>query len=100
MGIEPAAHRLGQQRDVARDGEHPAARVLDCRDAKDNRYLELALAAGAGAVLVTTPVTRPEEVAHAREHAAVARTLREAVALVLARDSEPSSVSPVTRVLA
>ena len=29
----------------------PAARVLDCRDAKDNKYLELALAAGAGIVV-------------------------------------------------
>ncbi len=30
----------------------PAERVTDCRDAKDNKYLELALASGAG-VLVT-----------------------------------------------
>ena len=30
----------------------PAERVTDCRDAKDNKYLELALAAGAG-ILVT-----------------------------------------------
>ncbi|GAB2590734.1 HAD-IIIA family hydrolase [Microlunatus antarcticus] len=43
-----------------------------------------ALAAGARAVLVPTPVTRAEEVAHAREHALVAHDLREAVALALA----------------
>lgn len=29
----------------------PAVRVLDCRDAKDNKYLELALAAGAGTLV-------------------------------------------------
>jgi putative PIN family toxin of toxin-antitoxin system len=29
----------------------PAARVTDCRDPKDNKYLELALAAGAGAIV-------------------------------------------------
>ena len=38
-----------------------------------------ALAAGARAVLVPTPVTRPEEVEHARAHAAVAADLHEAV---------------------
>lgn len=41
------------------------------------------LAAGARAVLVPTPVTRAEEVAHARQHALVAQDLREAVALVV-----------------
>jgi putative PIN family toxin of toxin-antitoxin system len=29
----------------------PTARVIDCRDAKDNKYLELALAAGAGIIV-------------------------------------------------
>lgn len=29
----------------------PAARVTDCRDAKDNKYLELALAAGAATIV-------------------------------------------------
>ncbi len=29
----------------------PAERVTDCRDAKDNTYLELALAAGASVIL-------------------------------------------------
>jgi putative PIN family toxin of toxin-antitoxin system len=29
----------------------PAVRVTDCRDAKDNKYLELALAAGAGRIV-------------------------------------------------
>ena len=29
----------------------PAERVADCRDAKDNKYLELALAAAAGAIV-------------------------------------------------
>ncbi len=29
----------------------PAERVTDCRDPKDNKYLELALAAGAGAIV-------------------------------------------------
>jgi len=42
-----------------------------------------ALAAGARAVLVPTPVTRPEEIAHASEHAMVASSLREAVTLAL-----------------
>ena len=42
-----------------------------------------ALAAGARAVLVPTPVTRVEEVAHAREHAMVAPDLHAAVALAL-----------------
>jgi D-glycero-D-manno-heptose 1,7-bisphosphate phosphatase len=42
-----------------------------------------ALAAGARAVLVPTPVTRSEEVEHAREHALVAHDLREAVVLAL-----------------
>ena len=42
-----------------------------------------ALAAGARAVLVPTPVTRPEEIAHAREHALLARDLEEAVAKAL-----------------
>jgi D-glycero-D-manno-heptose 1,7-bisphosphate phosphatase len=42
-----------------------------------------ALAAGARAVLVPTPVTRPEEVAHAREHARVAADLRTAMTLAL-----------------
>jgi D-glycero-D-manno-heptose 1,7-bisphosphate phosphatase len=41
------------------------------------------LAAGARAVLVPTPVTRPEEVEHARDAAAVAGSLDEAVALHL-----------------
>ena len=40
-----------------------------------------ALAAGARAVLVPTPVTRPEEVEHARAAAAVAGSLEEAVGL-------------------
>ncbi|GAA1845754.1 HAD-IIIA family hydrolase [Microlunatus capsulatus] len=40
-----------------------------------------ALAAGARAVLVPTPVTRPEEIAHARAVAAVAGSLAEAVGL-------------------
>ena len=47
-----------------------------------------ALAAGAGAVLVPTPLTRTEEVAHAREHAAVAPDLRTAVALALSREGQ------------
>jgi D-glycero-D-manno-heptose 1,7-bisphosphate phosphatase len=42
-----------------------------------------ALAAGARAVLVPTPVTRAEEVAHARDHAMVATNLRQAVALAI-----------------
>jgi D-glycero-D-manno-heptose 1,7-bisphosphate phosphatase len=42
-----------------------------------------ALAAGARAVLVPTPVTRAAEVAYAREHALVAADLRAAVALVV-----------------
>ena len=42
-----------------------------------------ALAAGARAVLVPTPVTLPEEVAHAREVAAVAPTLTDAMRHVL-----------------
>ena len=42
-----------------------------------------ALAAGARAVLVPTPLTRPEEVAHARTRAAVATDLRAAVSLAL-----------------
>ena len=29
----------------------PSQRVADCRDAKNNRYLELALASGAGAIV-------------------------------------------------
>ena len=29
----------------------PSERVTDCRDAKDNKYLELALASGAGAIV-------------------------------------------------
>ena len=29
----------------------PSERVTDCRDAKDNKYLELALAAGAGTIV-------------------------------------------------
>ena len=29
----------------------PSERVADCRDAKDNKYLELALAAGAWAIV-------------------------------------------------
>ncbi|SEP64829.1 HAD-IIIA family hydrolase [Microlunatus flavus] len=41
-----------------------------------------ALAAGAGAVLVPTPVTRVEEVDHARAHALVATDLREALMLI------------------
>ncbi len=51
-----------------------------------------ALAAGARAVLVPTPVTRAEEVAHAREHALVATDLRQAVALALdpASDGVPA----------
>ncbi len=43
------------------------------------------LSAGARAVLVPTPVTRPEEVAYARAHALVAADLGEAVALALGR---------------
>lgn len=43
-----------------------------------------ALAAGARAVLVPTPVTRAEEIAYAREHALVAPDLRSAVAMALA----------------
>lgn len=42
-----------------------------------------ALAAGARAVLVPTPVTRAEEIAHAREHALLASDLAEAVAVAL-----------------
>ncbi|GAA3575021.1 hypothetical protein GCM10022197_35100 [Microlunatus spumicola] len=42
-----------------------------------------ALAAGARAVLVPTPVTRAEEVAFAREHAAVASDLGQAVEIAL-----------------
>jgi D-glycero-D-manno-heptose 1,7-bisphosphate phosphatase len=42
-----------------------------------------ALAAGARAVLVPTPVTRPEEVEHARTYALVADDLRAAVSLAL-----------------
>ena len=42
-----------------------------------------ALAAGARAVLVPTPLTRSEEVEHAREHALVAPDLRTAVSLAL-----------------
>jgi D-glycero-D-manno-heptose 1,7-bisphosphate phosphatase len=42
-----------------------------------------ALAAGARAVLVPTPVTRSDEVAHAREHAVVATDLREAIRVTL-----------------
>jgi D-glycero-D-manno-heptose 1,7-bisphosphate phosphatase len=42
-----------------------------------------ALAAGARAVLVPTPVTRVEEIEHAQQHAAVATDLREAVSLAL-----------------
>lgn len=42
-----------------------------------------ALAAGAQAVLVPTPLTRPEEVEHAREHAVVATDLRTALGVVL-----------------
>jgi len=42
-----------------------------------------ALAAGARAVLVPTPVTQAEEIAHAREHAHVAADLYEAVAVAL-----------------
>ncbi len=45
-----------------------------------------ALAAGARAVLVPTPLTRAEEVAHAREHALVAADLREAVDLALGQE--------------
>lgn len=40
--------------DVLRDGAvwfNPAERVTDCRDAKDNKYLELALTSGAWAVI-------------------------------------------------
>ena len=47
-----------------------------------------ALAAGARAVLVPTPLTRPEEVSHAREHAAVARDLHDALRIVLALSPE------------
>jgi D-glycero-D-manno-heptose 1,7-bisphosphate phosphatase len=46
-----------------------------------------ALAAGARAVLVPTPVTRADEVAHAREHAMVATDLRQAVALAVSSAS-------------
>jgi D-glycero-D-manno-heptose 1,7-bisphosphate phosphatase len=46
-----------------------------------------ALAAGARAVLVPTPVTRADEVAHAREHAMVATDLRQAVALAVSTAS-------------
>ena len=42
-----------------------------------------ALAAGARAVLVPTPVTRADEVEHALEHAAVANDLRSAVVVAL-----------------
>jgi uncharacterized protein len=31
----------------------PAERVQDCRDAKDNKYLELALVAGAGTIVAS-----------------------------------------------
>jgi len=47
--------------------------------------VEAALAAGARAVLVPTPVTRPEEVVWARQAAAVADTLADAVALTVRR---------------
>jgi histidinol-phosphate phosphatase family protein len=46
--------------------------------------VQAALRAGARAVLVPTPVTRPGEVAHAREFAAVATSLTEAVGQALA----------------
>ncbi|MGI3780606.1 MAG: HAD-IIIA family hydrolase [Janthinobacterium lividum] len=45
-----------------------------------------ALAAGARAVLVPTPVTRPEEIEHARTHAAVADDLRGAVRIALSSE--------------
>ena len=45
-----------------------------------------ALAAGARAVLVPTPVTRAEEIEHAHEHAMVASDLRGAVALALGEE--------------
>jgi putative PIN family toxin of toxin-antitoxin system len=40
--------------DILRDNAvwfSPTERVTDCRDAKDNKYLELALAAGAGTIV-------------------------------------------------
>jgi len=40
--------------DILRGGAlwfSPTERVMDCRDAKDNKYLELALAAGAGTIV-------------------------------------------------
>ena len=34
-----------------RSGSHPSQRVWDCRDPKDNKYLELAFASGAGTIV-------------------------------------------------
>ena len=48
------AARRARILDVLRGGAvwfTPAERVTDCRDAKDNKYLELALAAGAGTLV-------------------------------------------------
>ena len=39
----------------------PSVRVLDCRDAKDNKYLELAPAAGAGTLVSSDDDLRPAE---------------------------------------
>lgn len=61
-------------------GLDPAACVLIGDIGAD---VDAALAAGAGAVLVPTPVTRREEIDRARKVAAVAGTLAEAVALAL-----------------
>jgi histidinol-phosphate phosphatase family protein len=46
--------------------------------------VQAAQAAGARAILVPTPKTRPEEIAHAQQHAAVAPDLLSAVRLLLA----------------
>jgi histidinol-phosphate phosphatase family protein len=60
--------------------------VQDCLVIGDiGADVDAALAAGAQAVLVPTPVTRPEEIARAREVAAVADTLTQAVTLALGR---------------
>ena len=49
-----SAARRARILDVLRSGAvwfTPAERVVDCRDAKDNKYLELALASGAWAIV-------------------------------------------------
>ena len=49
-----SAARRARILDVLRGGAvwfSPSERVADCRDTKDDKYLELALAAGAGAIV-------------------------------------------------